>query len=94
MRCQQCSVTNKPLEDHHIVEVNGTHLRYSNGCFNCIRLCKHCHDKIIHTKENDHKMLTLAANHWSMLIATGKYNPTNIDNKCFIELTELYATKN
>lgn len=51
--CLRCGRVDNLIELHHIVG------RDSNSAFNCCRLCKDCHDGILHTQECEIELFAL-----------------------------------
>lgn len=84
--CQICGVSTKPLEDHHLIQVNWVHIKSSNTCFNCLRVCKSCHDKIVHTLFNDLLLTTKSLKYFNLL---SMINIT-IDDSWWKEILQLY----
>lgn len=82
--CMSCKKTNSPLEDHHIKgRRNGLH----SSPFNCIRVCKSCHDKVVQSDEVAVRFLKITFNY----LFHKKYKPTEKDYSFMEYYINLYV---
>ena len=54
--CMECGRSDRGLELHHI-KGRRNFEKFLSSIFNAILLCKYCHDKILHTKEEEEKFV-------------------------------------